>query len=68
LQAKAKVPDATRLAQEEADRALAWLTKAVAAGWMDAALTRKDPDLDFLRDREDFKNLLAELVKRPEKK
>jgi serine/threonine protein kinase/tetratricopeptide (TPR) repeat protein len=61
LQAKAKEPDAGRLAKEDADKAMAWLTKAVAAGWADAAQTKKDTDLDFLRDREDFKKLLAEL-------
>jgi serine/threonine protein kinase/tetratricopeptide (TPR) repeat protein len=68
LQARAKVPDAPRLALEEADRAMAWLTKAVAAGWEDAAHMRKDPDLDSLRNRDDFKKLLAELDKTPEKK
>ncbi|MGO9465807.1 MAG: tetratricopeptide repeat protein [Isosphaeraceae bacterium] len=68
LQAKAKAPDAARLALEEADRAMAWLTKAVAAGWKDAAHMRKDPDLDSLRNREDFKKLLADLDKKPEKK
>jgi serine/threonine protein kinase/tetratricopeptide (TPR) repeat protein len=63
LQAKAKDPDAARLAKDDADRAMAWLTKAVAAGWTNVALTKKDPDLDFLREREDFKKLLADLEK-----
>jgi tetratricopeptide (TPR) repeat protein len=65
LQARAEQPDAARLAKEEADRAMAWLTKAIAAGWKDAAHIRKDTDLDFLRDREDFKKLLADLEVRP---
>jgi serine/threonine protein kinase/tetratricopeptide (TPR) repeat protein len=53
--------DATRLAKEEGDRAMAWLTKAVAAGYTDAAHMKQDKDLDALRDRDDFKKLLAEL-------
>jgi tetratricopeptide (TPR) repeat protein/tRNA A-37 threonylcarbamoyl transferase component Bud32 len=58
---KTSVADATRLANEEADRAMAWLTKAAAAGYKDAANMKKDKDLDPLRDRDDFKKLLAEL-------
>jgi hypothetical protein len=53
--------DATRLAKEEADRAMAWLVQAVAAGYKDAAQMKEDKDLDALRDREDFKKLLAGL-------
>jgi uncharacterized protein YpiB (UPF0302 family) len=68
MQAKAEAPDAARLAREEADRAMAWLTKAVAAGWKDTALMGIDGALDFLRDQEDFKKLLTELGKSPEKK
>src|SRR5439155_4078489 len=45
----------------EADRAMAWLQQAIAAGYMDAAHMKKDKDLDALRDREDFKKLLTEL-------
>jgi tetratricopeptide (TPR) repeat protein len=68
LQAKAKGPDAARLAKEDADKAMAWLQKAVAAGWKDAAHMKADTALDFLRDREDFKKLMAELEKQSEKK
>ena len=64
VQAKTPGADATRLANEDADKAMAWLTKAVAAGYKDAAHMKKDTDLDPLRDREDFKNLLAELEKK----
>jgi tetratricopeptide (TPR) repeat protein len=53
--------DATRLAKEEADRAMAWLKQAVAAGYKNAVHIEKDKDLRALRDREDFKKLLAEL-------
>jgi hypothetical protein len=68
LQAKAKTEDAAHLAKEDADKAVTWLTKAVAAGWTDAAQIRKDADLDFLRDRPDFKKMLADLeIKSPPK-
>jgi tetratricopeptide (TPR) repeat protein len=53
--------EATKLANEEADRAMAWLHKAVATGYKDAAHMAKDSDLNALRGREDFKKLLAEL-------
>ena len=40
------------------------LAKAVQAGYQDAAHMKKDTDLDPLREREDFKTLLAELVQK----
>ncbi len=46
---------------EYTDRAIELLRNAVKAGWNDAKHTAKDPDLDALRDREDFKTLLAEM-------
>jgi serine/threonine protein kinase len=48
--------------QEYADRAVDLLRKAVKAGFTDARLMAKDPDLASLREREDFKKLLAELT------
>jgi hypothetical protein len=48
----------------EADRAMEWLKKAVATGYNDFANIKKDSDLDFLRGREDFKKLLADLEAR----
>ena len=69
LQAKAKDPDTAKLVREDADKAMAWLTKAVAAGFEDAAYLRKDADLEALRERADFKKLLADLeAKSPPKK
>jgi serine/threonine protein kinase/tetratricopeptide (TPR) repeat protein len=59
--------DATRLAQEEADRAMDWLKKAVAAGYKDAAHMTQDTDLDVLRDRADFRKLVAQLEAAGEK-
>ncbi|MFL5245264.1 MAG: protein kinase domain-containing protein [Gemmataceae bacterium] len=60
-QDQAKGPDAARLEKEEADLAMAWLTKAVAAGFADPAQLRQDADLDTLRTREDFRKLLADV-------
>src|SRR5262249_34016946 len=45
----------------EADKAMAWLRKAVAAGSKDVKLMKMDRDLDAVRDREDFQKLLADL-------
>ena len=59
--ASAKIADKKN---EYADRAMELLQKAVKAGWNDAKHTANDTDLDPLRDREDFKKLLADLEKK----
>ena len=51
----------------EADLAMSWLRKAVAAGYRDAAHMAKDADLDVLRKRPDFIKLMAELAALPSK-
>ncbi len=48
-------------ATADADRAMAWLRKAVAAGYQDGDHLAKDRDLDALRGREDFQAFLATL-------
>src|SRR5262245_12589461 len=48
-------------AAAEADRAMEWLQKAVAAGYKNADQLAKDKDLDALRGRQDFQQLLAQL-------
>jgi tetratricopeptide (TPR) repeat protein len=48
-------------ATADADRAMVWLRKAVAAGYRDRDHMVKDKDLDALRAREDFQALLAAL-------
>ena len=58
IRAADKSPASNRSADDEADRAMAWLTKAAAAGYRDAANLKKDHDLDSLRVREDFKQLV----------
>jgi hypothetical protein len=55
-------PTGTKQADSEADKAMAWLKQAVAAGYKNAAHMQKDKDLDALREREDFKKLMAELA------
>jgi hypothetical protein len=47
-----------------AAEAVQWLREAIAAGWHDAVHTSRDSDLDPLRDRDDFRRLLAELFDR----
>jgi hypothetical protein len=44
------------------------LQQAVAKGYQDAAHLKQDTDLAPLRDREDFKKLLAEVEQQAEKK
>jgi hypothetical protein len=58
---KTPAADAARLAREQADLAMAWLHKAVAAGYRNVEHMKQDKDLDALREREDFKKLLAEV-------
>jgi hypothetical protein len=53
--------DVQRLAREQADLAMAWLSKAVAAGLTDVAQVKNDTDLDALREQEELRKLLAEL-------
>jgi hypothetical protein len=50
-------------ATADADRAMACLRKAVAAGYRDGDHMEKDSDLDALRGREDFQALLATLLR-----
>jgi tetratricopeptide (TPR) repeat protein len=51
---------------EYAQRAVALLRQAVQAGYKDVAHLKRDADLDPLRQRDDFKMLLAELEKSKE--
>ena len=67
IRASDKSETAAKDAAAEADRAMAWLKQAVAAGFKDADLMKPDKDLDALRDREDFQKLLADLEADQEK-
>jgi len=56
-----KSGSAAHEADAESDRAMSWLTQAVASGFKDAEQLKKDNDLTSLRSREDFKALVAKL-------
>ena len=49
-----KSSPAAQEARADADRAMAWLKQAIAAGYDNVALMQKDSDLDALRDRGRF--------------
>jgi serine/threonine protein kinase len=53
--------DRARLKAHHAERAMDLLKKAVAMGHRHPAVMRADHDLDALRDRNDFRKLLADL-------
>ncbi len=55
--------DATRLSQEQAELAMAWLHKAVAAGFHSTRRMMRESDLADLRERDDFQKLVTELGK-----
>jgi tetratricopeptide (TPR) repeat protein len=61
LRAADESPVGAKHVEAEADRAMAWLKRAVAAGYRNAARMAEDRDLDVLRHRADFKGLLAQL-------
>jgi hypothetical protein len=56
-----KSPAGGQQADAEADRAMVWLKEAVAAGYKDAAHLKHDKDLDTLRGRADFTELVTML-------
>ena len=58
--------DATRLANVEADRAMAWLNNAVTAGFDDPAAMKTDRDLDALRLRPEFQMLMLDVAFLPD--
>ena len=59
--ASAAVKGDVRLQDQYAARAVEILRQAVAKGYKDAPHMKQDRDLDALRERDDFKKLLAEL-------
>jgi hypothetical protein len=61
IRAKDRSLTGTSQADREADQAVAWLQKAVAAGFKDATAVKKDADLADLRSRDDFKRLVMDL-------
>jgi tetratricopeptide (TPR) repeat protein len=61
IRATDRSSNAPRRVDAEADRAMAWLRQAVAAGVRDLAVLTRDKDIDVLRDRPDFEKLMADL-------
>ena len=53
--------DRDRRAEEEAERAIHWLREAVATGYSNLAHFKSNKDIDVLRHRSDFIQLLAEM-------
>jgi hypothetical protein len=62
--AKKPSPAASIDPEAHASQAMAALKRAVDAGWSDGARMARDPDLDSLRSREDFRELLLTLLDR----
>jgi tetratricopeptide (TPR) repeat protein len=54
-----KSPAGGKQADAEADRAMAWLKKAIAAGYRKAGHMKQDRTLDALRDRADYREVVA---------
>ena len=59
---------ANREADADADKAMDWLKKAISAGFADVRHMKQDQDLEALRDRQDFRQLAADLEARQENK
>jgi tetratricopeptide (TPR) repeat protein len=60
LREKDQTPGGKERADRETDLAMAWLQKAVAAGFNDKARLAKSKEFDSMRDRSDFRKLMAE--------
>ena len=61
IRATDKSANGAKEADAEADKAMARLKQAVAAGWNNASLVAADHGLDGLRGRDDFRRLMAQL-------
>jgi len=59
LRASDKSPATSRQADGDLDRSMAFLKQSVAAGYKNASWMATDKDLDSLRNRDDFKALMA---------
>jgi serine/threonine protein kinase/tetratricopeptide (TPR) repeat protein len=68
IRASDKSPEAVKQADAEETRAMAWLKQAVDAGYEKVSKIKQDADLDTLRDRADFRKLVADLEARQQKK
>src|SRR5262249_22377062 len=51
-----------RSGKDYADRAMSWLKRSVAAGWKNHSHMKQDTDLDPLRGRPDFQELMMDMA------
>jgi serine/threonine protein kinase/tetratricopeptide (TPR) repeat protein len=65
LREKDRTPEGKKRSDEEAERAMAWLRRAVAAGFRDKVRLATRKEFDALRDRSDFRELIAGLEAKP---
>ena len=61
LEKNERTPDANKRAEKESNQAIAWLRQAIAAGFNDKDRLAKRKEFDSVRDRADFRKLIAEL-------
>jgi eukaryotic-like serine/threonine-protein kinase len=61
LKKGARTPEMNTRAEKESDRAIAWLKQAVAAGFDDTDRLKNRKEFDSVRQRADFRELIAEL-------
>ncbi len=64
VQADTPGENSARLSREEADRAVSLLKQALTAGFRHRALLEINRELDYLRDRDDFLQLISSLPKK----
>jgi serine/threonine protein kinase/tetratricopeptide (TPR) repeat protein len=65
LREKDRTPEGEARSNEEADRAMAWLRQAVAAGFRDGDRLAWGEEFKALRERADFRELIAGLEAKP---
>jgi tetratricopeptide (TPR) repeat protein len=65
LKKSERTPDAHKRAEKESDQAMAWLRQALAAGFNERDRLAKNKEFDSVRDRAEFRELIAKLEQKP---
>jgi eukaryotic-like serine/threonine-protein kinase len=65
LKQSKRAQDATNRAEQESGQAMAWLRQAVAAGFNDKDRLEKSKEFDSVRNRAEFRELIAKLEQKP---
>jgi tetratricopeptide (TPR) repeat protein len=60
-----RTSDAHKRAEKESDQAMEWLRQAIAAGFNDKDRLAKSMEFDSVRDRAEFRELIAKLEQKP---